>query len=651
MQFAYPHILWLLLLLPPALITFFWWSWRKRQFLMSQFIQARLLPNLTVGLSARRQKIRAVAITGAVICLILALARPQWGFSWEEARLRGLDIVVAIDTSKSMLAEDIAPNRLTRAKMAALDLVQQARSDRLGLVAFAGSAFLQCPLTIDDAAFRQSLESLDVTTIPEGGTAIADAIQSALTAFKEGENHKVLVIFTDGEDHDSGAVEAAKKAAEQGCKIFTIGIGTTDGEILRYKDVKGRTDYIRDEQGNAVKSRLNEELLREISGATDGGFYLPLRGAKTVETLYQEGLAKLPKSEREEKLMKRYHERYHWPLALAILLLMGEFLFPDRKRESRRSQSPEPARKAGVDKTQLTAAVLVLVLGLSSMRVLASNSGALRDYKRGQYDKALQEYQSALERKSNDPRLQFNTGAAAYRAQKFDEAIKRFSEALNSPDLNLQQSAYYNRGNTLYYAGEQLQDPSKRSELWKKSVKDFESALKLNPQDADAKFNQEVVKKRLQELQQQQQKQPQNDKKDKDDKQDKDKDQQQQQGEKDQQKDQKQEEQSGQQQEKQDQQSAQDQQKQQQQQQQGQKNSQPQPEQGQPEQQPGEQQSGSENQTTEQSDENAAAAPGQMTPQQARQLLDAQKQDEKALPVSPLNNKDGPARNRSVRDW
>jgi Ca-activated chloride channel family protein len=193
---------------------------------MSQFIQARLLPNLTVGLSARRQRIRTTAIVGAVVCLILTLARPQWGFSWEEARLRGLDIVVAIDTSKSMLAEDIAPNRLTRAKMATLDLVQQARSDRLGLVAFAGSAFLQCPLTIDDAAFRQSLDSLDVTTIPEGGTAIAESIRSALTAFKEGENHKVLVIFTDGEDHDSGAVDAAKDAAEQGCKIFTIGIST-----------------------------------------------------------------------------------------------------------------------------------------------------------------------------------------------------------------------------------------------------------------------------------------------------------------------------------------------------------------------------------------------------------------------------------------
>jgi Ca-activated chloride channel family protein len=197
--------------------------------------------------------------------------------------------------------------------------------------------------------------------------------------------------------------------------------------------------------------------------------------------------------------MKRYYERYHWPLALAILLLIGEFLFPDRKRESRVSQSAEAVKAVGVAKVAASAALLLLVVAFSSTGVLASDSGALRDYKRGQYDKALQEYQSSLEKKSGDPRLQFNTGAAAYRAEKFDEAIKRFSEALNSPDLNLQQSAYYNRGNTLYYAGEHAPDPTKRNDLWKKSVQDFDSALKLKADDVDAKFNRDFVKRRLEE--------------------------------------------------------------------------------------------------------------------------------------------------------
>src|SRR5882762_459045 len=252
MSFANPIALWLLLVIPPAMWAFFWWSWRKRKQLVTQFIQARLLPGLTVGISNSRQKIRLGTVLLAVVCLILALARPQWGFDLEVAKLRGLDIVVAIDTSKSMLAEDIAPNRLARAKLAALDLMQQAKSDRLGLVAFAGSAFLQCPLTIDDAAFRQSVEALDVNIIPQGGTALAEAINTARKAFKEGDNYKVLVLFTDGEDNDEGAVEAAQDAAKDGMRIFTVGIGTAEGELLRMKDAKGRTDYIRDADGNVV---------------------------------------------------------------------------------------------------------------------------------------------------------------------------------------------------------------------------------------------------------------------------------------------------------------------------------------------------------------------------------------------------------------
>jgi Ca-activated chloride channel family protein len=334
MSFASPQLLWLLLVFPPALVAFFWWSSRKRKVLMAQFIQSRLLPGLVAGISPLRQKVRFGCLVLAVGLVLLALARPQWGFAWQEVKQRGVDIVVAIDTSKSMLAQDIAPNRLARAKLAALDLMRLAKSDRLGLVAFAGNAFLQCPLTIDDAAFSQSVDALDVNTIPQGGTALAEAIEAALTAFKEGENHKILVLMTDGEDHDSGAVEAAKKASELGLRIYTIGIGTTEGELLRVRDAQGNTDYIRDEQGNVVKSHLNEPLLREIATET-GGFYLPLRGAKTMEMLYEhdQGIAKLPRSEHQDKLVKQYQERFQWPLAAAILLLLTEMLLPERKRE------------------------------------------------------------------------------------------------------------------------------------------------------------------------------------------------------------------------------------------------------------------------------------------------------------------------------
>lgn len=661
MTFANPRMLWLLLVIPPALLAFFWWSSRTRRQLLTQFIQARLLPTLTVGISARRQNIRMACLVLAVACLILALARPQWGFDWQEVKLRGLDIVVAIDTSKSMLAEDIAPNRLARAKLAALDLMQQAKSDRLGLVAFAGSAFLQCPLTIDDAAFRQSVETLDVNIIPQGGTALAEAIDTALTAFKEGDNYKVLVLFTDGEDHDSGALEAAQKAAKDGLRIYTIGIGTVDGELLRVKDAQGQSDYVRNEQGEVVKSHLNETLLQEIAGATEGGFYLPLRGAKTIDTLYEQGLAKLPKSQHQEKFVRQYHERYHWPLAIGIALLLAEMLFPERKREPKAKKPTTPP---------LQTAVTLLLCLVCPAAAWASPGSALREYNAGKYDEALKEYERLLEKKSDDPRLHFNAGAAAYRDQKLEEAAKQFNNALATPDLNLQQQSYFNRGNTLYRLGETNPDPAKRTENWEKALKDFESAEKLNRQDSDAKFNYEFVKRRLEELKQQQQKEPKQDKKDKQDKQDQkqnqDQQQQQQQSQQDKSEEQKKQDQQQQQQNEQKDQAKKDQEQKSQDQQdksEQKKDASQQDQQAQQKKQEEQKKQGQEPQQAQKSsgqpkdkseDENeqeaaAAQAAGQMTPEQAQQLLDTQKGEEKLLPVKPVGKPVD--RSRPLKDW
>src|ERR1035441_7398839 len=648
MTFANPHMLWLLLAIPPALLAFFWWAGRTRQRLLTQFIQARLLPTLTIGISATRQKISIGCLVLAVVCLILALARPQWGFDWQETKQRGLDIVVAIDTSKSMLAEDIAPNRLARAKLAALELMQRARSDRLGVGAFAGSAFLQCPLTIDDAAFRQSVEALNVNIIPQGGTAIAEAIETALTAFKEEDNYKVLVLFTDGEDHDSGALEAAEKAAKAGMRIFPIGIGTAEGELLRVKDAQGGGDYVRDEQGNVVKSHLNERLLQQIASATEGGFYLPLRGAKAIDTLYDQGLAKLPKSQHQEKFVRLYHERYHWPLAVAIVLLLVEMLFPERKRETKAKRAVASAARP-----PLRPAVAVLLLMLLPTALRGSPASALREYKAGNYDQALKEYEKLLKRKSDDPRLHFNAGAAAYRNRQFEEAAKQFNATLCSPDLKLQGLAYYNEGNALYHLGERNPDPKKRTEAWEKAIQDYESTVKLNPQDADAKFNHDFVKRRLEELKQQQQQSQQNksdQQKNQDQQQQQQNQQQQGQQKKDQQQQQAQQNQSEQkkdssQQEQQAQQKKQEEEKQQQQQQAA-KQSQEQKDQAQKTQQSAEQ---SKDKGDEKEQEAAAAqAAGQMTPQQAQQLLDTQKGDEQMLPVQPGKPTE---RSRPIKDW
>ena len=498
MRFEHLQILWLLPVVPPAMILLFWLATRQKQKLLAQFVSARLLPVLTTGISPARQKLRFAFLILAAAFLIIALARPQYGFDLEEVQQNGLDIVIAIDTSKSMLTTDIAPNRLERAKLAALELMQRAGTDRVGLVAFAGDAFLECPLTIDNTAFQQSVQALDVNSIPQGGTAIADAIQSAQTAFKENDAHKVLVLMTDGEDNDSetGALGAVQDAAKDGLKIFTIGIGTAAGDLIRVTDANGNSDYVRDEQGNVVKSHLNENLLQQIAGAT-GGFYLPLRGADTMDTLYERGLAPLPKSEGVARTLRRYHEQFQWPLAIAILFLLSEMFLPERSlRTATKSKAQSPKSKVEA------IAVILVSLSLLPIAANASSASALSDYKSGNFTNALAEFSRLAEIQTNDLRLVFNAGAAAYRATNFDLAQNLFQQVTLSPDLKLQQQAFYNLGNTLYRMGELKFTPdadglAAMTETWTNALQSYAHAVQLNTNDSDAAFNFGFVKSQL----------------------------------------------------------------------------------------------------------------------------------------------------------
>ncbi len=654
MRFAQPNFLWIMLLAALALSAFFYWTWRVKQKLVSQFVRSRLLANLTVGVSHSRQILRLVLLVASVVFVFLALARPQWGFVWEEAKQQGLDIVVAIDTSRSMLAEDVSPNRLTRSKLAAMDLMRLAKTDRMGVVAFAGTAFLQAPLTLDEQAFRQSVEALDVGIIPQGGTSFSEAIRTGLTAFEQGnDNYKVMVLFTDGEDHDTDTetMDAAKAAAKAGMKIFTIGVGTPEGELLRVKDEQGQMNFVKDENGDAVKSHLNENLLRQIATVT-GGAYLPLRGANPMEVLYQQALAPLPKSDNVTKLNKVYQERYHWPLAVAIVLLIVEVFLPERKRVGRM-----PVAKATVPEPAAIAAVICLLL--FPMMASASPSSAYREYNKGKFDEAFKEYNRLSDQKTNDYRLHYDAGTAAYRAKDFKSAVEHFSKALDAPEMisdpKAQQQAWYNLGNTLYEMGMPMTDQQKQKEMWEHSVESYDHALKLNAQDPDAKNNLDFVKKRLEQLkQQQQQQQQQKNDKNKDDKQNEQNQQQQQQDQqaKQDQKDQKDQkgkdqQQGKQDQQKQDQQAKQDEEKkkeeQKQQQAQGKKDEKK-------DKQNAQAASEDKRDKAPESADEAQAYYGKMSPQQARQILDADRDQEKALVFSP-ENKPKQQGSKKLKDW
>jgi Ca-activated chloride channel homolog len=629
MTFAYPRMLLLLAIAAPLLSLFLWWSWRKRQQLIGQFVQSRLLANLTVGVSRFAQKTRMALLLFAVVLLFAALARPQWGFAWEEASQHGLDIIVAIDTSRSMLAEDVSPDRLQRAKLAALDLMRAASNDRLGLVAFAGTAFLQCPLTHDDEAFRLSLAQINVGIIPQGGTALSEAIRTAAAAFKgEADNHKILVLFTDGEDHEHGAVEEAQRAASAGMRIFTVGVGTPEGELLSQRDERGVQSYIKDQQGNVIKSRLNEGLLGQIAEAGNG-FYMHLRGPHTIEALYQRGLAPLPGSETATRRVRQHKERFQWPLALAILLLMVEVFVPDRKRVQR----TEAIRSASNPGLKRIAAILAFGLFLSP--ACASPSSALRNYESGLFQTAHEQYLRLLEKKPGDVRLQYNAGAAAYQARKFEESASHFAGASLTPDVAMQQRAFYNLGNALYRWGEQETDPALQAQRWQQAAQQYETALKLEPKDADAQFNLDFVRQKLEELKQQQQQSSDQDQSGDEENQDK------QQNEQDQEQPN-------------DQTDSDESQGDDQDQTQNESQQQTPGQQDQDNQQQEDSSSPADPEQEERSDGNAQPqpdqpSPGQMTPEQAARLLDSQKDQERVFLYLPPEQRE--QRQRVFRDW
>jgi Ca-activated chloride channel family protein len=338
MRFAQPNFVEFSLVVF-ALVVFYLWAFRRRRRIQERFAQRDLLPQLLSQVNPGRQRLKAaLLILGVLLCLV-SLMRPQWGFKWQELRRRGLDILIALDTSKSMLASDIKPNRLERAKLAIGDFVKHLKTDRVGLIAFSGSAFLQCPLTIDYGGFLLSLETIDVNTIPRPGTSISSAIKEAMRSFPaKQKKYKVLIIITDGEDHEGDALAVAKKAKGQGIVIFCIGIGTKEGELIFLETEDGKKEFLRDSNGNAVKSRLNEEVLKQVALTTAGAYIRSTSTEFGLERLYKEKISKMEKREFKGKMSKLYEERFQIPLAIGLLLILAEALISERKRHDEKNR-------------------------------------------------------------------------------------------------------------------------------------------------------------------------------------------------------------------------------------------------------------------------------------------------------------------------
>jgi Ca-activated chloride channel family protein len=315
-----------------GLVVFYFWAAKLRKRALEKFAQKELLDELLSRLDYRKRLLKNSLMVLAISLMLFALMRPQWGFHWEEVKRKGVDILIALDTSKSMLAEDVKPSRFERSKLAIKDLVRNLKGDRIGLIAFSGSAFLQCPLTLDYGGFLLSLDNTGIDSIPKGGTSITSAIKEALKSYEGGQKkYKVLIVITDGEDHEGSPEQAAEEAKKEGIKIFCIGIGTKDGELIPLTDQTGGKSFLKDRQGNVVKSRLDETSLQKIAINT-GGVYVRATNAEFgLDLIYKERISRMEKRELEAKMNKHYEERFQVFLWLALLLLVVEHFISDKK--------------------------------------------------------------------------------------------------------------------------------------------------------------------------------------------------------------------------------------------------------------------------------------------------------------------------------
>lgn len=330
-RFGFVEVLFGLLFIP-LLGMFFWSSMRARKRALERFGDYDLVQRLSASVSARGRLAKGVLLMSAVGFSVLALARPQFGTRVETVRSAGQDIVVALDVSLSMMAEDVAPNRLERAKLEISRMLGRLEGDRIGLVAFAGDAFVQSPLTVDYGAAAMFLAAMEPDLIPVQGTNLGEALTVSLDAFEEGSrDHRALIVITDGEDHEGEVEAGVERAVDMGVRIYTVGIGSPEGVPIPEVDVAGRrTGFKRDEDGNVVTTRLDETTLVQVAENT-GGQYFRGGDANALSPLMDELLAREGR-ELDAREVTQFEEQFQIFLGLALLMLLAESVVPDRRR-------------------------------------------------------------------------------------------------------------------------------------------------------------------------------------------------------------------------------------------------------------------------------------------------------------------------------
>ena len=491
-RFANIEVLWLRLTIPVFIAAYIWYTLRKRRQL-KEFGDAELMETLMPNASRVRPNVKFSILMVALALLILAAARPQFGQSERTEKRQGIEAIVALDISNSMLAEDVAPNRLDRAKQMLSKLMDNMVNDKVGLVVFAGDAFVQLPITCDYVSAKMFLNSIKPELIKTQGTAIGQALSTSIRCFGEqSDASRAIILITDGENHEDDAVAVAKRAKEAGIHVLVVGIGKPEGSPI---PLPGTNSFRKDREGNVVVSRLNEEMCREIAQA-GGGLYVRCDNTNTAMKAIQKELDKLGTQEIETQVYTDYNEQFQGFALIALLLLVIDFFIFNRKNKMiTRLDIFGDSRKIS----------MILVLLTVSLSTFAQKEASdvrrgNREYRKQNYTEAEVDYRRGLEKNRDGYEAHYNLGDALFKQDKYADAQAEFETAAKLLDKKTDKERYakvmHNIGNCNF-----------AQQNYGQAVAAYQESLRANPKDNDTRYN---LVKAMQLLQQQQQQQQQN---------------------------------------------------------------------------------------------------------------------------------------------
>ncbi|MCI7089095.1 MAG: VWA domain-containing protein [Prevotella sp.] len=494
-KFEEPTYLYLLAALP--LIAILRWVLERKQLKrLKLFGDPTLLRHLMPDVSKMRPVVKFWMLLAAMALIIVMMARPQMGTRISHEKRTGIESIIAMDISNSMLAEDVTPSRLDRTKMMVENLVDNFTDDKIGLIVFAGDAFVQLPITSDYVSAKMFLSEIEPSLIATQGTDIATAINMAANSFTQQQGvGKAIIVITDGEDHEGGALEAAKAAKKKGMRVYVLGVGSDKGAPIPL----GNGDYMKDRTGNTVMTKLNEEMCRQIAEA-GGGAYIHVDNNTNAQRQLDNELAKLSKKEMQSTIYSDYDEQFQAFGIIAIILLILEICILE-------SKNPIARRLNIFGRKQRTTTLIVALL-------VASASFAQNDrryitqgnklFRSGQFDKAEVAYRKAIEKNPRNPQAHYNLGNSLMAQKKDSAAVQSFQKSTELETSKIRKAmAFHNMGVVC-----------QQHKMYGEAIEAYKNSLRLNPKDDATRYNLELCK-RQQRNQKNQDKQDQNKQKDK----------------------------------------------------------------------------------------------------------------------------------------